>query len=169
MTDLNLEKHALTFATEVHRNQRRRYTNEPYIVHSIAVAELVRTVPHTDEMIAAALLHDVVEDTPTTLPDLHQRFGTNITQLVAWLTDVSTPFHGNRETRKELDRLHISLAPPEAQTIKLADLIHNCVSIRENDPAFWRVYRHEKARLLEVLHSGHPHLMARAISLVSAT
>lgn len=60
----DLEERAREFATEAHKSidQRRKYTNQPYIVHPLTVAELVRTVPHTEEMIAAALLHDVVEE-----------------------------------------------------------------------------------------------------------
>lgn len=158
----DLEKHALRFATKAHGEQMRKYTGEPYIVHPIAVAEIVRSVPHTPEMIAAALLHDVVEDTPVTLEEVKDKFGAKVAQLVAWLTDISTPFHGNRLARKELDRQHIALAPIEAKTIKLADLIHNSISIRAGDPDFWKVYRAEKLRILDVLQDGDPSLLAQA-------
>ncbi len=160
-----LEKHALKFATAAHGAQLRKYTGEPYIVHPIAVAEIVRSVPHTEEMIAAALLHDVVEDTPVTLGDIHARFGGKVCQLVAWLTDISTPFHGNRRARKELDLHHTSLAPAEAKTIKLADLIDNSISISTHDLDFWKVYRSEKLRLLDVLKEGDASLLERAFSL----
>lgn len=163
---IHLEAIALSFATAAHGHQKRKYTGEPYIVHPIAVAETIRRVPHTGEMIAAALLHDVVEDTSVTLNDINEQFGEKVTQLVAWLTDVSTPFHGNRDTRKTLDRLHISLAPPEAQTIKLADLIDNAKSIRMHDHKFWNVYRIEKVRLLEIMDKGDPELTEQARTLI---
>ncbi len=160
----DLEKRALDFATKAHASidQRRKYTGEPYIVHPIAVAELVRSVPHTPEMIAAAYLHDVVEDTPVSIDEVRREFGEEVATLVDWLTDVSRPQDGTRRIRKELDRQHSAKAPAEAQTIKLADLIDNTLSIRDRDPHFWRVYKREKLALLEVLTRGDRHLWKKA-------
>ena len=152
----------LKFATAAHGDQRRKYTNDPYINHPIAVAEIVETVPHTPEMIAAALLHDVVEDTDVTIEQVEAKFGYKVAELVGWLTDISRPEDGNRKTRKALDRDHSANAPAEAQTIKLADLIHNTISIAEHDPNFWKVYREEKIELLKVLTKGDKTLMYRA-------
>jgi (p)ppGpp synthase/HD superfamily hydrolase len=152
----------LKFATKAHGDQKRKYTNDPYINHPIAVAEIVETVPHTQEMIAAALLHDVVEDTDVTLDQIKDKFGSKVSDLVGWLTDISRPEDGNRRTRKALDREHSANAPAEAQTIKLADLIHNTISIAEHDPNFWKVYKEEKIELLKVLTKGDRSLMYRA-------
>ena len=159
-----LEERALAFASEAHGsiNQRRKYTGEPYIVHPIAVAEIVRSVPHTEAMIAAALLHDVVEDTPVTIEDIRSAFGEEIAELVGWLTDVSKPSDGNRRKRKHLDLLHTAKAPAAAKTIKLADLIDNTRSISAHDPSFWPVYRREKEALLQVLKEGDALLWQRA-------
>ncbi|WP_137392258.1 HD domain-containing protein [Rhodoligotrophos defluvii] len=163
----SLEERALEFAAAAHGsiNQTRKYTGEPYIVHPIAVAEIVRSVPHTEAMIAAALLHDVVEDTPVTIEEIERAFGPEVAALVDWLTDVSRPQHGNRRTRKHLDLLHTAKAPPEAKTIKLADLIDNTRTIAKHDPGFWTVYRREKQALLEVLKEGDPTLWRRAARL----
>ena len=150
----NLELMALEFATDAHKHQNRKYTFEPYITHPIAVAEIVRSVPHSPEMIAAALLHDVIEDCGVTRSGLLDMFGEEVSTLVWWLSDQSTKADGNRAIRKEIDRQHIAKAPAEAKTIKLADLLHNTESIASHDPDFWRVYRHEKMRLLEVLREG---------------
>ena len=144
----------LKFATKAHGDQKRKYTGDPYIVHPIAVAEIVKTVPHTDAMIAAALLHDVVEDTPVTIQEIETKFGSKVAELVGWLTDTSRPEDGNRKTRKSIDRLHSADAPAEAQTIKLADLIHNTESIEKHDPSFYKVYKQEKIALLDVLTKG---------------
>ena len=141
----------LKFATLAHGKQKRKYTNDPYIVHPIAVSEIVKTVPHTDEMVAAALLHDVVEDTPVTIQEIETKFGSKVAELVGWLTDISKPEDGNRKTRKAIDREHSAGAPAEAQTIKVADLIHNSDSIAVHDPNFWKVYKEEKIKLLNVL------------------
>ena len=164
MTNDELEAQALAFAKAAHGSidQRRKYTGEPYIVHPVAVAELVRSVPHTPEMVAAAYLHDVVEDTPVTIKEIDAAFGPVVGELVDWLTDVSRPADGNRRVRKELDRQHLAKAPPAAKTIKLADLIDNTLTIRAHDLSFWRVYRREKLALLEVLTEGDPTLWKRA-------
>lgn len=155
---------AFRFAQHAHGSigHMRRYTGEPYIVHPLAVAELVRSAPHTDAMIAAALLHDVVEDTPFTLGDVMEKFGPDVAELVGWLTDVSRPEHGNRAARKHLDLLHTAKAPPAAKTIKLADLIDNTKTISRRDPEFWRRYRKEKRALLEVLKEGDQPLWRQA-------
>lgn len=163
--DTGLEECALAFAKAAHASidQRRKYTNEPYLVHPIAVAEIVKSVPHTPEMVAAALLHDVAEDVAhISLMDIHDEFDDGVAELVYWLTDVSKPSDGNRAKRKQMDLEHISKAPPAAKTIKIADLIDNTKTIKERDPDFWRVYRHEKLRLLEVLKEGDATLWARA-------
>lgn len=160
MTDL--EKHALRFATKAHEGQLRKYTGEPYINHPIAVAAIVATVDHTPEMIAAAYLHDTVEDCGITLAEINERFGRKVATLVAYLSDISTPYHGNRVARKALDLQHTALAPSEAKTIKLADLIDNTKTISTLDPGFWQVYKVEKKNLLAVLTDGDPVLWKQA-------
>ena len=162
---LDLYTRALAFASNAHVGQVRKYTGEPYVVHPIAVAEIVKSVSHTPEMVAAALLHDVMEDCGVMVWDLERDFGDEVAGLVFWLTDFSVPTDGNRARRKEIDREFIAKAPAAAKTIKLADLIDNTRSIREHDPNFWRVYRHEKLALLEVLREGDATLWARAAAL----
>ena len=159
-----LEARALAFATMKHGeiDHRRKYTNEPYIEHPKAVAEIVRSVSHSEEMIAAALLHDTVEDTHTTLQEIHDEFGIVVAELVEMLTDVSKPEDGNRKGRKRLHRKHSARATPEAKTIKLADLIHNSQSILEHDPEFARIYMAEKQLLLDVLRAGNQELWQTA-------
>tara|TARA_B100000131_G_scaffold27433_1_gene26041 strand:- start:6606 stop:7106 length:501 start_codon:yes stop_codon:yes gene_type:complete len=160
-------KKALEFATEAHSSQKRKYTGEPYIVHPVEVMSIVKTVEHDDEMLAAALLHDVVEDTPTSITDIRQHFGDDIASLVDDLTDVSKPEDGNRKTRKALDRAHTAKASARAQTIKLADLISNSSDILENDPRFAKVYLAEKELLLEVLTKGNKELYERATKFLA--
>lgn len=162
LENTQIYRRAIAFATEAHGSQVRKYTGLLYVTHPVAVAELVATVPHTEEMVISAVLHDVVEDTPVTLLDIKNSFGPTVATLVAWLTDISTPFHGNRAARKELDRMHTSMAPPAAKTIKVADLIDNTKSIAAFDPDFWKVYRHEKSRLLEILQEADPILLKMA-------
>ena len=146
--------------------QRRKYTDEPYIKHPEAVAALVAEVTDDPEVIAAAWLHDVVEDTKVTFSDLFFQFGQRVADLVLEVTDVSAPQHGNRATRKEIDRQHLARASAEGQTIKLADLIDNTRSIARYDPDFARTYMEEKDRLLQVLVKGNPVLLGRAAKIL---
>lgn len=166
MTDL--EEKAKTFATEKHQaiNQVRKYTGEPYINHPASVVEIVRSVEHTEEMLASAWLHDTVEDTNTTLNEIECEFGLEVAAYVECLTDVSKPEDGNRAIRKAIDCEHTSHAPPCVQTVKLADLIDNSSSIMEFDPKFARVYLKEKTLLLEVLKDGDKALWDRANDIV---
>jgi (p)ppGpp synthase/HD superfamily hydrolase len=150
------------FAVQAHGPQKRKYSGEPYIVHPIEVSQIVRTVPHTNAMVAAAILHDVIEDTEATYDDVVVNFGVIIADLVNELTDVSKPEDGNRAVRKALDRAHLAKASADAQTIKLADIISNSKDIKENDPSFAKVYIPEMKALLEVLDKGDSELMKQA-------
>lgn len=153
---------AIQFAVDAHGEQKRKYTGEPYVTHPLAVMKIVQEVPHTTEMLIAAVLHDVVEDTPVTIFEIKDRFGPVVADYVNGLTDVSTPEDGNRATRKAMDRSHSAQQGAEVQTIKLADLIHNTASIAEHDPNFYKVYREEKIELLKLLTKGDLTLRWRA-------
>ncbi|GKX64709.1 hypothetical protein SOASR032_32780 [Pragia fontium] len=164
----DLEQRAKIFATRVHTdaNQRRKYTHAPYIIHPAAVVELVRIVPHTAEMIAAAWLHDTVEDTTTTLREINQHFGDTVASYVQMLTKVSRENDGDREVRFQLDLVHISCACPQVKTIKLADIIDNSRNIAEYDPEFAKYYLVEKHRQLAVLRQGDKRLLRRAEDVI---
>lgn len=153
-------------ARELHKGQKRKYTGEDYIFHPIEVMQIVKSVGGTDEMLAAALLHDVIEDCGVTYDEIELAFGEEVALLVNWLSDRSKPEDGNRAYRKEIDRVWISVADPQAKTIKLADLISNTKSIVEHDKEFAKVYIKEKELLLEVLTEGDPTLYAQAKALV---
>lgn len=160
----SLEEQARRFATELHAaaGQRRKYTDEPYIVHPQAVAELVRSVTDDEEMLAAAWLHDTVEDTSSTLQDIEQQFGQRVAGLVAMLTDSSQPQARNRAARKLAHFRHTADASPEAQTIKLADIIDNTRAIVQFDPDFARVYLIEKQVQIQLLLQGDKQLWQQA-------
>jgi len=162
---------ARLFATAAHAavGQKRRYTFEPYIVHPAEVVSIVKTVPHTPEMLMCAWLHDVVEDTGVTIEDIRHEFGDVVADLVSWVTDVSKPEDGNRKVRKTLDRDHLARAPAAALTVKLADLISNTKSIAEHDPSFAVKYFKEKDALLKVMGRGDKDLMKRALAQVEVS
>lgn len=166
---MDIVRKAQVYAMAAHAavGQKRKYTGEPYIVHPAEVASIVASVPgSTPDMVAAAWLHDVIEDTGCTFTDVHMAFGIDIATLVGWLTDVSKPEDGNRAKRKAMDREHTAQAPAEAQTIKLADLISNSKSIMAHDPEFAKTYLAEKRMLLEVMTKGDRGLHTEASKFV---
>lgn len=152
---------AIIFAAKAHAGQLRKYTGIPYITHPLEVMTIVATIKHNSDMLAAAVLHDVVEDTPVTMLAIYKTFGYRVHDLVWALTDQNNL--GNRATRKTAECLRWARQSPEAQTIKLADLISNTTSIVEHDPGFAAVYLQEKQDLLQVLHLGSPELRERAV------
>lgn len=158
---------ALGFATAAHEGQVRKYTGEPYINHPLEVMNIVRTVPHSESMLAAALLHDVVEDCGIDLSEIFDIFGSRVAAMVDDLTDESKPEDGNRAVRKEIDRKRTEVALKDSKTIKLADLISNSKSICEHDKDFAKVYIKEKELLLEVLKDGDATLYAQAQHIVT--
>ena len=157
---------ALGFAAESHTGQIRKYTGEPYINHPVEVMNIVKSVPHTEDMLCAALLHDVVEDCGVTLGEIYEIFGSEVCYMVNDLSDYSCPEDGNRAKRKEIDRKWIAAANDSSKTIKLADLISNSKSICEHDKDFAKVYIKEKELLLEVLIEGDSTLYAQAKDIV---
>ena len=154
---------AYTFASLAHEKQCRKYTGEPYIVHPVEVARIVASITDDCEMIAAAFLHDTVEDTDVSLDEIRQvGFGSTIARLVDELTDKSRPEDGNRAARKAIDRRNLANASARAQTVKVADLISNTRSIVGHDPKFAKVYLAEKAALLDVLTKADAGLLEQA-------
>jgi (p)ppGpp synthase/HD superfamily hydrolase len=144
---------ARTYATAAHAavGQRRKYSGVPYIVHPIRVADIVEQFGGTNDMVSAAYLHDVVEDTGVSIGNISSMFGGVISIIVAGLTDVSKPEDGNRAVRKAIDREHSEKATWESQFVKCADIIDNSKDIGDNAPEFNIVYRKEMAALLEVM------------------
>jgi (p)ppGpp synthase/HD superfamily hydrolase len=162
---------ATAYAERWHRGTPRKYTGEPYIVHPIEVAQLVASVGAGDEVVAAALLHDVVEDCGITVLQIHRAFGPDVAVLVDAVTDRYTKRNFpelNREKRKQLEVQRIAVISAPAKIIKLADMISNTQSIVLHDPEFAKVYMPEKMAMLEVLrHVARP-LYTQAAGLVYA-
>jgi hypothetical protein len=158
---------ARTYAMQAHMriDHRRKVTGQPYEVHLKAVFEQVLSVTSDAPTLAAAWLHDIVEDTTVTIGDVRREFGEAVAQLVDELTDVSRPGDGNRALRKEIDRRHLATASAAAKTVKLADLIDNCRDICRHQPDFAPVYLQEMAALLDVLGDGDATLYRRAWTL----
>ncbi len=141
MSDTTILLRAAHFAARRHRDQKRKgSTAEPYINHPIAVAELIASIGRvTDSLtLAAALLHDTVEDTDATLDDIGREFGPDVRAIVAELTDdKSLP----SEERKRLQVVNAPNASRRAKIVKLADKSVNVADIARDPPPNWPVAR----------------------------
>lgn len=150
---------AVQLATLWHDGQRRKYEDEPYILHPIRVARHVAKLSYaTQDMIIGAILHDTVEDCPgVTLKDIDDNFGGTVVELVHSLTD-EKPYKGgpNRAKRKANSLQRLSVASPEAQTIKCADLIDNVHSIVRYDKDFGPLFVSEAKTLMLALTKAEP-------------
>lgn len=152
---MNLAYAAMMFAREVHREQVRKYTGNPYVDHLAEVAGICAAVGMDNYGIAVAWLHDCVEDQGITGHQLLDRFGMTIAQGVFWISDLE---QGNRAERKHLSRERLAAAPGWIQTIKCADLISNTSSIVKHDPNFSALYLEEKRLLLDVMKKSDSRL-----------
>lgn len=132
---------ALNFAATKHRHQRRKDVHAlPYINHPIQVAEMLWTVGAVREcsLIAAALLHDTLEDTEATSAEINELFGKEILAIVLEVTDdKSLP----KVERKRLQVEHAPSLSIAAKQLKLADKICNIADIVESPPKHWNWQR----------------------------
>jgi len=105
----NIILKAAAFARQAHAGQRRKYNDRPFIIHPARVAGRVAAHPQaTETMVAAAFLHDVVEDTPHTLGEVTAEFGPEVARLVEELTNPSKGSKASRSERKQQDREHLA-------------------------------------------------------------
>jgi (p)ppGpp synthase/HD superfamily hydrolase len=141
---------AAQFAAWAHVSQTRKYNNRPYFTHVARVAGMVAGHPlATPELVAAAYLHDVVEDTPTSLTEISARFGNVVSSNVFWLTNPSKGLKENRAACKKMDREHLANAPRTAKIVKLFDRLDNLREMAGHDPEFLMVYLAESKLLLK--------------------
>lgn len=156
---------AMLFAMEKHKDQKRKWTGNPYFEHLAEVAGIVASVYRVGDIpLASAWLHDVVEDQGVSPEEIEERFGFQVRMAVLALSDLED---GDRDTRKELSRQRLSKAPGWVQTIKVADIISNTGSTMKHDPAFAEKYFSEKRLLLPLLKDADPLLLQIAWKQVS--
>ena len=142
--DMDMIGKAYNLANDAHKGVCRR-SGEPYICHPLAVARLVLDLGMDSESIAAALLHDVVEDTPTTLDDLTAQFGSEVAQMVDGVTKLTKIQFSNIEELQAENLRKMLLAMSRdvrVMIIKLCDRLHN---MRTGD-AWPEQKRRDKAR-----------------------
>lgn len=132
---------AVAFASEKHRNQRRKDADaSPYINHPIALANVLANEGGVVDasILCAAILHDTIEDTKTTADELRQLFGEKVASIVLEVTDDKSLA---KEVRKEEQVRHAPHISTEAKLVKLADKICNLRDILASPPADWSAER----------------------------
>jgi (p)ppGpp synthase/HD superfamily hydrolase len=119
---------ALTFAAVAHRDQKRKATNIPYIVHPVGVMLILIEFGENDpDLLAAALLHDTVEDAGATLNQLREKFGERVAEIVAGCSEPDKD--DTWENRKNHTIHYIKSAPKHIQLVSAADKLHNLRSM----------------------------------------
>lgn len=142
--DLGLILKAVQFAAHKHKEQRRKDVKAtPYINHPINLADVLHCEGGVSDpiVIAAALLHDTIEDTETTYDELRGMFGKQVADVVAEVTD--TKFV-SKPVRKRLQVARAGHASERARLVKLADKICNLRDMLGSPPAGWSLARRQK-------------------------
>lgn len=126
--DLPLTQAAISFAAEQHGAQRRDGDGAEFLAHPVEVAALLKRSGYGDEVVAAAVLHDVLEDTDAEAPDLEARFGRRVSELVAFVSD--DPSIGDEEQRRAELRERISHGDADALAVFAADKVSKVRELR---------------------------------------
>jgi len=167
------------FADAAHGEQMRKYSDERYIVHPVKVMKTCTKYTDKLEILGAALLHDVLEDTPVTEKELLDFLSTVMDTerakaaltLVVELTDVYTKESYpqlNRKQRKEKELNRIQNTSADAQTIKYADILDNCNEIAVSDPNFAPRFLKECLAILKAADKGVELLRLQVLERVQA-
>ena len=146
--DTNLLDRAIVFAVKAHHNTERRGKGFPYIVHPMEAVEIVATITSDQELLAAAALHDTIEDTEVTIEQLRAEFGDRVANLVYAESDrfsegVSEEDSWHDRKQAAIDRL--AAAPYDAKVVALGDKLSNMRAI-------WRDYQGKGDELWKIFH-----------------
>jgi len=160
---------ALIFAARKHTKPRKG-THIPYITHPVHVAIILARHGFDDQVLAAAILHDVLEDTETTPEELRTAFGDNLLRMVKDVSEpkFKRPKSETWEQRKRAKLKHLQSASREALAISAADRLHNVSNtlhdIEVSGPAVWERFRRGPEKILEfersvleILRQRFPH------------
>jgi (p)ppGpp synthase/HD superfamily hydrolase len=121
---------AIEFAVHVHSGQYRKRTNLPYIIHPLGVAKILIERGCSDDVVAAGILHDTVEDTSTTCEDIEREFNAHIANLVAAVTVPDKARSWEERKQHVIDT--VRTCGRGVLCVELADKLDNIRSIREN-------------------------------------
>lgn len=147
---------AIEFATRAHQGQWRKGTKRPYIVHPIEVCDIVRTMTSDEEVIAAAVLHDTVEDCEDiTAEILEENFGHRVAAIVAQESEDKSK---SWMERKGYTIEHLKVAPVEVQMVALGDKLSNMRDIDRDYPIcgedLWKRFRMKDKQIIGWYYKG---------------
>jgi len=153
--DSDLLDRAICFAVKAHHNTERRGKGFPYIVHPMEAVEIVATITSDQELLAAAALHDTIEDTEVSVEDIRREFGDRIAELVHAESDqingeVFTGANGDEtatwHARKQAAIDRLAAAPHDAKIVAMGDKLSNMRAI-------WRDYQTQGDALWQIFHA----------------
>lgn len=165
------------FADKAHGDQKRKYADERYIEHPLRVMRTCKRYGYSLPVLAAAILHDVLEDTKTSPEQIREFLSTIMNEadadhtldLVIELTDVYTKHQYpkfNRRKRKRMEADRLEIISEEAQTIKYADIIDNANEITAHADEFAPVFLRECRVLIQKMKKGNANLREEAIEVL---
>ncbi|MBR0297183.1 MAG: bifunctional (p)ppGpp synthetase/guanosine-3',5'-bis(diphosphate) 3'-pyrophosphohydrolase [Paludibacteraceae bacterium] len=176
--DTELLDRAIIFAVKAHHNTERRGKGFPYIVHPMEAVEIVATITPDQELLAAAALHDTIEDTDVTVDDIRREFGDRIAELVHAESDqingeVFDAANGDEEAtwhaRKQAAIDRLAAAPHDAKIVALGDKLSNMRAIARDyavkGDELWKIF-HAKDK---ADHEWHYRGLAESLSELSDT
>lgn len=177
MLDSDILSKVKSFAEQAHGNQMRKYAGERYINHLERVMKTSREYTQEVTVLSAALLHDVLEDTPISEEQLLSFLNTimdeqqarRTVKLVRELTDVFIKKNYpdvNRRTRRTREAERLGTVSPDAQTVKYADIIDNVIDLGSANTDFALIFMRECKEILKHANQGDPVLHDRAVKTV---
>ncbi len=146
--DTELLDRAIIFAVKAHHNTERRGKGFPYIVHPMEAVEIVATITPDQELLAAAALHDTIEDTDVTIEDIRCEFGDRIAHLVYAESDQFTEGISEKDSwhdRKQAAIDRLAAASHDAKIVAIGDKLSNMRAI-------WRDYMIKGDELWKIFH-----------------
>ena len=146
--DTTLLDKAIVFAVNAHRNTERRGKGFPYIVHPMEAVEIVATITPDQELLAAAALHDTVEDTNVTVEEIRREFGDRVAELVHTESDQIVAGESEESSwtvRKRAAISRLKQAPRDAKIVAMGDKLSNMRAI-------WRDYQNQGDDLWNIFH-----------------
>ena len=170
--DSTLLDRAIIFAVNAHRNTERRGKGFPYIVHPLEAVEIVATITPDQELLAAAALHDTIEDTDVTVEDIRREFGNRVAELVYAESDRFTQGVSEEDSwheRKQAAINRLAAAPHDAKIVAMGDKLSNMRAIYRDymvkGDELWKIF-HAKDK---ASHEWHYRGLADSLKELSDT
>jgi (p)ppGpp synthase/HD superfamily hydrolase len=175
---------ALSLAARAHRDQLRKGTDVPYIVHPVQVAMILLAHGFEEDVAIAGLLHDTVEDCDVTLDDIRARFGDGVAALVDGVTEKKSDASAKKRpwrVRKEEQLAHLAHADRPTAALKAADALHNAsctlADVRAGGADVWKrfnaapadsIWYYQEVARLVADRLGQAHALARELATTVA-